>query len=155
MMLDKELQLDSALDLDPLSIGTTYSTNCVDLWKATALGTPVTGSNVLRRDLGRGEQLYAMIKTVLETGTTSDGATCNIAIGTATATDGTGFASAGETGVVAAASWVIGDQRLIALPPELLVNRYLMARIVIATGTFTAGKVGIDIVMGQPQSLPA
>lgn len=126
--------------------GTTYSDNAVDLRSGT---NPSGGTTTTQnRDIGEGEDLYAVITWVTApTGAANSVTTFNVIVGTAA--DGSGTNTIIGTVAVPYASMVNGAQFVVRINPILgsVGSRYLLMQIV-QNGTAMTGSptAYIDVV---------
>lgn len=129
MYIDKLLQVS---DKQTLTV-TAASTDVIDAG-ATPSGAP-------QRDLGAGEQLYAVFVMDSDTAATGD-ATVTFAV--QDSANNSSFADVVVSGPIGKAALKAGAHVVLPLPPGL--RRYIRANYTVASGPLTAGTVSAQIV---------
>lgn len=112
---------------------------------ATAASTDVIDAGAVRkgpaRDLGGGEQLYAVF--VMDSDTDAAGA-ATVTFSVQDSADNVTFADVVASGAIGKAALKAGAHVVLPLPPGM--RRYVRANYTVATGPLTAGKVSAQIV---------
>lgn len=158
MMLDKEHQLASAMGTGTLAADTKlFTTNAIDLWRGSALGTPPTGSNVLTRDVSQGEEMYAVFTITTIFDMANAAGTWRFSIGTATATDGTGYLASAAGPELTEAGGAAGLRVVVPLSGQPMSQRYLVGALENTgpTHAFVSGNFSCELHFGRPQTNPA
>lgn len=156
MMLDKELQLASAVSVGTIDdAGLTYTTNAIDLWgaaTATDPRTPIQGLNALEIDPSQGHTLFALFTVTTAITAADTAATVQFLIGDATAADGTNFSAKAGTPLITVGSGIaVGSRYKVPLSAAVFTQRYLVGAIMNevddGAGALTAGAFSCEIVI--------
>lgn len=108
---------------------------------ATAASTDVIDAGHAGRDIGAGEQLFAVF-TVSEAAAAAGAATVVFAV--QDSANNSDFVSVVATAPIGKADLVVGKHIVLPLPPGM--RRYVRAHFTVATGPLTAGKFSAQIV---------